>query len=198
MLSIQLLRHQISGIVCCHGSFRSWVFSFYCSQKYLDSLYLMAPLSLQRANPRAAAASVQIRNVIFVSWPWSCVGQPDDLTCTAYHAVVLWLSTTQRHHFLCRRPSCQGMLADAKASFRSRASRFRACSCVCIGESISRHDALIVLQQVSPIQCACSRCRPIRFRRVGSAHVAFPTARLHALQATAIAGRSDARYANLC
>ena len=44
---------------------------------------------------------------------------------------------------------------------------------------------------------ACSRYRPIRFRGVKSARVAFPTARLHSLQANAMSGRSDARYASL-
>ena len=44
---------------------------------------------------------------------------------------------------------------------------------------------------------ACTRYRPIHPRRVGSARVAFPTARLHSLQANAMSGQSDARYASL-
>ena len=39
----------------------SWFFSFCCSHKYFVSICLIAPLPLQRAHPRAAAASVQIR-----------------------------------------------------------------------------------------------------------------------------------------
>ena len=42
-----------------------------------------------------------------------------------------------------------------------------------------------------------SRHRPIRFRRVRSARVAFPAARLHSLQANATSGRSDDKYDNL-
>ena len=42
-----------------------------------------------------------------------------------------------------------------------------------------------------------SKYRPIRLKRVRSARVAFPTARLHSLQATAMSGLSDAMYASL-
>ena len=43
------------------------------------------------------------------------VGQLDGLTRTAYHVVVLKFRAPQCHHFLCRRPSCQGVF-DQHAS----------------------------------------------------------------------------------
>ena len=50
----------------------SWFFSFCCSHKYFVSMCLIVPLPLRRANPRAAAASVQTVlcvQVLVPYWP---------------------------------------------------------------------------------------------------------------------------------
>ena len=73
----------------------SWFFSFCCSQKYCVSMCLMAPLPLQRASPRAAAASCPDSYVTLVSQFSYRVGQPDGHTRTAYHAVVLRFRAAQ-------------------------------------------------------------------------------------------------------
>ena len=61
-----------------------------------------------------------------------------------------------------------------------------------------RHDALRVVTG-TPSQLSARAADIVRYvsEVVKSARVAFPTARLHSLQANAMSGRSDARYASL-
>ena len=60
------------------------------------------------------------------------------------------------------------------------------------------HDVLLFLQRNSHTALgAYSRYLPIRFRHARSARIVFPTARPDSLHATAMSGRSGAKYASL-
>ena len=78
----------------------------------------------------------------------------------------------------------RGVLGNPAASPTESPSTVTVPSSFCTGSS---HQA----------RGAWSKYRAIRFKRVKSAGVAFPTARLHSLQSNAISGLSDARHASL-
>ena len=81
------------------------------------------------------------------------------------------------------------MLTDAQASSRSRASRFRASNCVCVGESINLHDALFDLEREPPYNSR--RVQQISFDTFQTCEVCA------AAQASAMSGRSGAMCASL-
>ena len=149
------------------------------------SMSLMAPLPLRRASPRAAAECVRALVQCWSSrWPHSrnvpCRSTPTP-RCSVTPPSV---STTRLPRCLDQRVS---ILQMSRASFSCNRLRHhrrvhRSSRCSLRSAAGTPHTAHGVV----------SKYRPIRVRRVRSARVAFPTARLHSLQANAMSCRSAA------
>ena len=167
-----MLRHQVGGVNSATDLLDpELLVLFFLMQPEVFRLHVFHGAAPAAESQSACCCSICPDSYVSIvsQLSWS-VGQPGGFTRTAYHAKVLRLRAAQWHRLLCRRPTRKHPPDVERLVFVQLAAS--------TSESPSIVTMLCSFCSGNTARGEWSKNRPIRFGRVRSARVPFPTSRV--------------------